>query len=289
MPLDKTLLQSNQPTEDRFDIYIEKQRLSFISGMILFAVYEALVTGDLARLKLVISQFCFEDSAQLADMQLNGVAQPFKGLQSHNIVRYPDEVWEETMLDESVEKVSTDCPCMVSFYRGEINVRWTLPRIETIWQCQSAEKLAYTAMVIVEELFHIRQMISPNTRAITTLGIMLEFDAVTDTSLMAEEDRELLKRLLETDVTFFFNTYFKDYISKIQWFLDRESSNDDHKPMSPQEFVSAIMYLTNKYGYAEEVAETFLTDILSFVQMNPELGLPMLLTDGLNKFAIKES
>lgn len=281
----------NQPqdSDKKEEIYIEKQRLMFISGMILFAVFESLDTGDLARLKLIISQFAFENPEELASVRLNDIAEPFKGLKSYNIVRYPDQVWEESMIDESTEKVSTDCPCAVSFYRGEVNVRWTIPRIEYIWQCQSAAKLAYTAMVIVEELFHIRQMITPNSRAITVLGTLLEFDAVSDTAQMEEPDRQLLAKLLENDVTYFFNTYFKIYTERIQWFIDRSTATDMHEPLTPAQFIESIMYLTSKYGYAEEVGETLLADILSFIEMNPELGLQMLLAEGLGKFVNKVS
>jgi len=266
------------------DIYMEEQNLMFVSGMVLFAVLEALETGDLARLKLVISQFCFEDPQELIDNKLQGIARPFKELKARNIIRFPDEVREQSLINESTDKLDGECPCEVSFYGNEIFIRWTMPRIEFVWQCNSATKLAHIGMVIVEELFHIRQMITPNTRAITVLGTMLEFDAVKHIGQMDEDDKQLIAQVMESDVTFFFDTYFKPYVDRIQWFLDRADADDYHKTMTPQEFIQAIMYLTNKYGYAQEVGETLLADITSFIHMNPSMGIPMLLAEGLGEF-----
>jgi len=286
--------QPNQPLtrEQKELIDLDKSNLLLVCGIIFLRVYEALTTGNLTMLKLVLSDFASLDPQELADMRLQDISQPFRGLQSYNIVRFPDQEWEQSMLDESTNKVSTDCPCMVSFYRGQINVRWTIPKIEYIWQCKSPEKLAYTALVIMEELLHIRQMVTPNTRTLTSLGTMLEFDAVPDTALMDEQDRELLSQLLENDVSFLFTTYLGQY-SKIfeqyQWYQDRTTASDMHKPMSPQEFISAIMYLTNKYGYPEDITETIKEDIDILSETNPDLALAMQQTNGLDDFINKES
>jgi hypothetical protein len=275
--------------EEKELISREKQSLMFLCGVIMMAAYNAVETGNLTRLKEILAQFCIEDPQELLENKLEGLAQPFKGLNPWSIVRYPDQVWEESLIDPSTEKVSTDCPCMVSFYRGEINIRWTLPRPEFIWQCESAQKLAYTAMVIIEELFHIRQMVTPNTRALTTLGTILEFDMVNEIPQMSKEDSTLITRLLEGDVTFFLQSYLGKYIASHQWFTDRFASDDEHKPMTPQEFIEAIIHLTKKYGYAEEVAECILEDIAAFTEVNPELSVQMFTDPSLGKFISKEA
>lgn len=287
MPLHRNIPEAKNLREERVFIYCKKQKYTLVCGMITSAIYSALTENELDCLKLIISQFCYEKAGELADTNIISSVQIFKDLNLNNIYRFTDSVWVDSMLDEESEKVSADCPCMVSFYKGEINIRWTLPTQNAIWSCQSAHKLAYTAMVIVEELFHMRQMITPNTRAIATLGIMLEFDRVNDISNMEEGDKSLLTRLLESDVTFFLSSYFKG-IENLQWFEDRISANDDHKPMTPQEFISAIMYLCNKYGYPEEVGEDLQTNIEYFIEMNPELGSQMLETEGLEEFTGKK-
>jgi hypothetical protein len=274
--------------EELEQIYLERQNLMFICGVILLGIYQALEMGELIQLKLMMSQFAHEDSSRLSEMKLNGFAHPFKDLKPQNIMRYPDEVWAKSLLDPDSSKVSIECPCAVVSYRGEICLRWTIPGMEYIWQCDSIEKLAYTAMVIIEELLHIRQVISLNAHAIIVLSTMLEFDMITDTSKMDKEDADLLSQVLENDVLFFLNTYFKRSIEQIQWFTDRIGATDMHKLMTPAEFIDAIIKLVSKYGYPHDLAATLIVDIEAFSLINPELGAEMLKASSLNGFVNSE-
>lgn len=246
--------------EDRLQIYVDRQPLVMLGGIFTLVIAEALAEGNLGKIKLYLALFCSLSPEEIKTIEFYGI-KPFKAINANNIQRYPDQLWIESMLDPNSEKISTDCPCMVSFYRGELYVRWTLPTLESVFNCSSVYKLVYTLMVTLEELYHVRQMISPNARAIITLSLLLEFDKVKEISQMEAADKELLTRILEADITFFMQRYLGNYGDVTQWFLDRKSAQDEHKPMTYAEFITGIVVLVNKYGYPEELADTIVDDI----------------------------
>ncbi len=275
-------LSKNNTQEARMQASIENLRFSLISGVIMAAVFQALLADDTLELKLILSFLGAENPEELIAAEIKGM-QPFRDFKPHNIVRFPDEVREKSLLDDTTETLDGECPCEVSFFRGQVYVRWTLPRPKYILRCNSPKKLAHLGMVVVEELLHIRQILSPNTRAVNTLSTFYEFDAVPSIGHMEQQDQELLAAVLETDITLFFEKYFAG-LEDLQWFNDRHNADDYHKTLSPQAFIDAIMYLSQRYGYIEEVIEYIVGDIHSAIESNPDVGVPMLLAPSLYQY-----
>lgn len=280
--LSKLELHESDSINKKIEIYQEKQRLSFIAGHIMYAIQLALRYDDPTKLKLILSQFGSEDTQDLIELSFGGL-KPFENLEPHNIIRFPDQVREQSLIDDSTEILDCECHCKVSFHAGETYVRWTLPRPEFILKSNSKLKLVHLGLVVMEELLHIRQIISPNTRAINTLSSMYFFDAVQSANQMEEKDQDLLSSILETDITYFQDKYFGD-LQDLQWFKDRHNASDYHKTLTPPQFIDALMYLSNKYGDIENVSENILDEIFSAIDFNPYIGFPFLLAPSLYKY-----
>lgn len=249
--------------------------LILICGYLTFAIIKAYNSGELENLRKSIYPFCVETAHELQTIALMNNIRPFDRIDPQNIFREPDPEWDGSMKDSHAGSIDTDTTCMVSFHRQEIFIRWSFPRIETVRECGDINKLAYTALVIVEELLHMAQITNANTRLLLTLGTHLGFNRVEDISQIEELDRKVLLRILESDITFFLNTYLTEYESP-QWFTDRNLSTDEHKPMEPQEFISEIIMLTKKYGNFEEFLKTFIIGIQELINRNPAVGIPII-------------
>lgn len=151
----------------------------------------------------------------------------FRGNQDIFFVDEPDLVFLQSMSDEYGE-LSTEIQNLVNIYNDKRALRWTLMNPEVYWISSSPEKLNNCAMVILEELLHLTQLV-PGKVTIHTLGYTFENTGSYDKVLMT-----LLGRMMESDVTSILTTAFPLMIEQQwQWYTDRlnEPSYDKHNPL----------------------------------------------------------
>jgi hypothetical protein len=270
-----------------FNGYSEREsallRISLFMGLIHRAIYR----GDALELHVTLALLGREDPESLRTLETD-YCKPFLKLEKGAIWREPDQVWEESLVDDSTNRVEIECPCMIHDKAGKLMVYWSFPRMQYILKCTAVSKLIYCALVAAEEMIHLSQRLSGNSRRILTFNTSLELDGVTNVSKMTEPERILLQRIIETDVTYQI-AYFSycPELQESQWYTDRISGDEIHRPLSPVEMLDGILYLVEKYGYPEELVKTIEEQLDFLATRNPELIGEMRKSNRLQRFLSK--
>jgi len=216
------------------------------------------------KLKAFLLPFTENDPTKLVDLELDGF-KPFKYIDADKLVRFSDEEWAKSMLDDSTEFVSCDCPCEIAVFKDKIWLRWTLPGKEALLGCWSESKLVYMAMVVAEELMHLGQIVSLDETQVVSLESTIEVNH----SVMGRDDIQKLATIRESDVTEMFSRILGEF-PKLQWFSDRNKvvDNDIHQVLSLEEVVRVAMDICEEYGYPEEFLSQVVEEVTFLNQSN---------------------
>lgn len=231
-----------------------------------FKVIENATPENLQLLKDAVIKFSEEG---FSPFFANG---PFFSMKPENFYREPDQVWEESLLNYSVETSDVECGTKISYVTSpgtvELFVRWTIPRTEFITKCTSSKKLIYIAMVIAEELIHIIQR-----RDFFTYRFVIFNTDVELLGRLSQEDESTLQELRELDISYFFHSYLSMYeYGYLQWYADRLTAEDYHYIDSPSYFVNKLLYLVRKYGDIGEFSESLQYEIEQIARRDPILA-----------------
>lgn len=239
---------SNKPESSNSEEIYEyrRQNCLFWSGFLMGCALRLVDTRSpeiFEQLKNILIRFAGEEFSEFF------AKGPFNGMKPDHFFREPDLVWEESLIDDSSIKACVECATEISHVVTNLNevelfVRWTIPRVEYIRDCNSAEKLIYIAMVIAEELLHIVQ----RKDVFTWRFIMFSSD-VELLGRLSQADRDALQELRELDISYFFLSYFPmSKYGDLQWYEDRSISEDYHKISSATYFIDQLIQLVRKYG-----------------------------------------
>lgn len=259
----------NQNFDQQFE---NREDYIFMCGFIMAKVMRALFTehenpkiewvlklAELHSLKEFLIRLSTLDPEELVNVDIEGM-RPFKNIQPQNIVRFPDQPWADSMVDNSTDDCNPECPCEIAISRNKIWLRWTLPEPEYIENCFSVEKIIYTAMVVVEELLHLGQ--KPNLNSYRMLSLESDLE-IYDRRAMTKEDSHNIQVIRESDVTAFMKRIVSKQFQNLQWFRDREkaSGDDIHKILSISEVVELAIQISENCGYPEELLEELIREI----------------------------
>jgi hypothetical protein len=243
----------------------------FAAGFFCTLIVHTLDTGDTASIKQHLAELAALTPDAIRELQI-GLSIPLDRI--NHIVREPDLLWEQSLVDPTITKVQTDTQAAIAMYQGELWLRWNLPRVEYIQACTSVEKLVYTAMVVLEEILHLRQYITPSRRYILNLRTELEFGEPVNN--LDPDVRELLELLLEADVALCMQNYLTfDEYGHLQWYQDRVQAgpHDKHRLLDPVGLVGIFMLVSkiySEFNSGEEFARSVVEGIMQWGDWNPK-------------------
>lgn len=144
---------------------------------------------------------------------------------------WSDSIFSETLTNDLYDSIDLDTVSLVKSNPNDLAIRWTFPSAESYWATSNTQKLIHCAILMMEELLHIIQLIKPGKVELLSIGA--KFNIPTD-----DEDRVILgliERLQETDVTNTLATLIPSMISQNwQWYVNRASQkkHEQYYPLS---------------------------------------------------------
>lgn len=255
---------STLDTEYRMNIIIT-------CGYISAAIYSALDDPSIeriGRLKEILMLFCDENLSPQTEIKN---FRPFEIFNEAHFTRIVDPFWDESMKDIS-DHVDIELQSSFSYYQSEPWLRWMVPSPLAILRTESVLKLAYTGMVIVEELLHIIQRTAPDN--VRLLCIQSDCTLRIPWAQLPIQYRDTIARILESDITYFLDTYMSiEEYGHLQWFQDRINSpkSDIHHIMKPSEMVLEMLNILQRYGDTHDFALELISSIPDLAVRYPEL------------------
>lgn len=167
----------------------------------------------------------------------------------------PDAVLNESFLDIDKEHLEFDIQPLVNMRGGEINLRLpyinypyflelNLSMLNEMQTLNLSKKLDHLVLIYLEELAHICQLNDAGLSKLLSLGGQLNNHQDTLIELVQRDPlnrEDLLQRILESDVAYFFIKFFGNTVIDSSWYKIRKKARDFHALLSATQFTLTSM------------------------------------------------